>query len=123
MKALMKSANSPFVLALIVATAALGGCAVQRPGPPPGLEQKIETATSRSDHEDIATQYERQASNDAEAAKRHYGYAATYRKNISPRSGIASNENLAKHCEALARTYEQAAEQNRALARLHRAQP
>lgn len=111
------------VAAIAAATITLGGCAAQMPSPPAGIEQKMENASTPSDHNDIASQYERQASVDAAAAKRHLGYAATYRKNKSPRSGAQAHENLAKHCETLARTYQEASDQNLALARLHRALP
>lgn len=111
------------IAAIAAATIALGGCAAQKPSPPAGIEQKMESASTASDHNDIALQYERQATVDAETAKRHLGYAATYRKNKSLRSGVQAHENLAKHCEALARTYQQAADQNLALAKLHRALP
>ena len=98
----------------------VAGCAAQLPAAPAGIEQKIENASSRSDHEDVALQYERQAITDAAAATRHKGYAATYRKNVSRRSGLQAHLALAKHCEDLARTYEQAADENLVLARLHR---
>lgn len=111
------------VAAIAVASIALGGCAAQLPSPPAGIEQKMENAATSADHNDVASQYERQASVDAATAKRHLGYAATYRKNKSPRSGVQAHESLAKHCEALARTYEQAAEQNLALAKMHRELP
>lgn len=110
----------PVILVIAGAVMTLAGCATQVPTSPVGIEQKIETASSRVDHEDVATQYEQQAGVDTAAAKRHVGYAATYRKNRSPRSGVTAHENLAKHCETLARTYERAAEENLALAKLHR---
>jgi outer membrane murein-binding lipoprotein Lpp len=106
--------------ALVAAAIALAGCAAQGPSTPAGLEQKIEQAVSRVDHEDIAAQYERQAELDAAAAKRHQGYAATYLKNRAPRSGPEAHLALAKHCEALAQTYRQASEQNLEMAKLHR---
>ncbi len=111
------------VAAIAAATITLGGCAAQMPSPPAGIEQKMENASTPSDHNDIASQYERQATVDAAAAKRHLGYAVTYRKNKSPRSGVQEHENLAKHCETLARTYQEAADQNLSLAKLHRALP
>lgn len=111
------------ISAIAAAAITLGGCAAQLPSPPAGIEQKMENASTASDHNDVASQYERQASVDASMAKRHLGYAATYRKNTSPRSGVQAHENLAKHCEALARTYQDAADQNLALAKLHRALP
>ena len=106
--------------ALAGAAITVAGCTTQAPVPPAGIEQKIENASSRSDHDGVALQYEQQASVDAATAKRHIGYAASYRKNRSQRSGVQANESLAQHCEALARTYEQAAQQNLAMAKLHR---
>ena len=110
-------------LAALAAAIALGGCAFSGPAPTDGIEQRIAAASSRADHEYIAQQFERQATVDAAAAKRHLGYAAVYRRNTSPRSGPQAHEAMARHCEALARTYEQAAEQNLALAKLHRSMP
>lgn len=110
------------MISIVLASAVLvsGGCSTQAPMAPAGIEQKIENASSRTDHEDIATQYERQAAVDAAAAKRHEGYAATYRKNTSLRSGVQAHATLAKHCENLARTYQQAADENLVLAKMHR---
>ena len=102
------------------AFASLAACATQGPTPPIRVEQKIENASSRLDHEEIAAQYDRQALVDAAAAKRHHGYAETYRKNVSPRSGVQAHLALATHCENLARTYQQASDENTAVAQLHR---
>ena len=106
------------VLAALVLASA--GCATRAPMAPAGIEQKIENASSRLDHEELASQYEQQAVVDAAAAVRHRGYAATYRKNRSLRSGLEAHANLANHCETLARTYQQAADENLVLAKLHR---
>lgn len=108
------------IVALVAAVVALGGCAAQAPSAPVGIAQLIESASSGQDHENIASQYERQAVMDAAAAKRHVGYAATYRKNTSPKSGVQTHEEFAKHCESLARAYEQAADENLTLAKMHR---
>ena len=110
------------LIVLAGAAIALAGCAAQTPAFPTGFEQKIENANSRVDHEDIASQYERQAEVDAAAARRHQGYAGIYRKNTSPRSGVHAHAKLAQHCESLARIYRQAADENLALAKLHREQ-
>ena len=110
------------LIVLAGAAIALAGCAAQAPAFPTGFEQKIENANSRVDHEDIASQYERQAEVDAAAARRHQGYAGIYRKNTSPRSGVHAHAKLAQHCESLARIYRQAADENLALAKLHREQ-
>jgi outer membrane murein-binding lipoprotein Lpp len=105
---------------LVAAATALAGCAAQAPSIPPGLEQKIEQAVSSGGHEELAAQYERQAERDAAAAKRHQGYAATYRKNRPSGSGPDAHLELAKHCDALAKTYRQASEQNLEMSKLHR---
>lgn len=111
-------ATARFTLAGAVVS--LAACSTQGPTPPLGVEQRIEIASSRIDHEEIAAQYDRQAVVDAAAAKRHHGYAQTYRRNVSPRSGVQAHAALAKHCENLARTYQQAADENNAVAQLHR---
>lgn len=102
------------------AVASVAACSTQVPTPPLGIEQRIENASSRVDHEELAAQYDRQAIVDAAAAKRHQGYAQIYRRNVSPRSGVEAHTALAKHCENLARTYQQAADENNAVAQLHR---
>ncbi|MCW5660026.1 MAG: hypothetical protein KIT60_20180 [Burkholderiaceae bacterium] len=107
------------MLALAVAIT-LGGCATQGPAVPAGADQKIENASGRVDHEALASRYEAQAAADAAAARRHQGYAATYRRNTSPASGPQEHLALAQHCENLARAYQQAADENAALAMLHR---
>lgn len=115
-----KCPGARFVLALAVAAITLAGCATQGPTAPAGAGQKIENASSRVDHEGLASRYEAQAAADAAAAKRHESYAATYRRNASPASGPQEHLVLAKRCENLARTYQQAADENTALAKLHR---
>lgn len=108
------------VLALAVAAITLAGCATPGPTAPAIAQQKIENASSRVDHEGLASRYEAQAAADAAAARRHEGYAATYRRNTLPASGPREHQVLATHCENLARAYQQAADENTALAKLHR---
>lgn len=111
------AAATPFTLAGVVVL--LAACSTQGPPAPLVPEQRIEIAASRSDHEEIAAQYERQAFADAAAARRHLGYAHIYRRNVSP-EGREAHAALAQHCERLARTYQQAADENNAAAQLHR---
>lgn len=112
--------TSAVVAALAGVAMALTGCATQAPTAPVSVEQRIETASSRVDHEDLASRYEDQAALNAAAAQRHRGYAAIYRKNTSPRSGPEVHLAMAMHCENLARTLQQTADENLALAKLHR---
>jgi hypothetical protein len=106
----------------------LGGCATDGSVKPVGLGQKIEAARTRADHQEIAVVYERQAESDRAAAERHRGLARAYEQGWvwnPPRVGGVSsarreNQNLIAHCENLVRIYQQAAEENIALARAHR---
>lgn len=61
----------PTCLVLAAAFLILGGCATEGPIEPAGLEQKIEAARTRSDHQEPAVIYERQAAVDREATARH----------------------------------------------------
>lgn len=113
----------------------LAGCAAEGPVKPAGIEQKIEAARTRADHQDIAAAYEQQAEGDRSAAERYRGLARAYERGLvwsgppvgsleSIRSHAGNlgsqNQGLAALCENLARKYQQAAEENLALAREHR---
>lgn len=103
------------VLAAAILT--LGGCAAEGPVKPGGLEQKIEAARTSADHEVIASLYEQQAGADKAESERHRGLARAYGRSWTYKGGHA---NLSRHCENLARTHQQAAEENLALAKAHR---
>ncbi|MBL8348470.1 MAG: hypothetical protein JNN03_23790 [Rubrivivax sp.] len=115
-----RRSSTSALIALAGAAMVLAGCAAQDSTAPVSVEPKIANASNRVDHEDLASWYEGQAAVNAAAAKRHQGYAATYRKNTSPSAGPDVHLALALHCENLARTYQQAADQNLALAKVHR---
>ncbi len=129
----MKMNRRWLVLAAVVLT--LSGCAAERPVKPAGIEQKIEAARTRADHQDIAAVYEQQAAGDKAAAERYRGLARAYelgRVSSEPPAGSlesvrshagnlrSQNQGLVALCENLARKYQQAAEENLALAREHR---
>jgi len=109
-----------FGMGALLATAvlAVGGCATEAPVKPAGLGQKIENARTRADHEEIASLYEQQAGADKAAAERHRGFARFYARSGGPRG--APNPGMRSHCETLAQAYQQAAEENLALAKMHR---
>ncbi|WP_146039439.1 MULTISPECIES: hypothetical protein [unclassified Variovorax] len=96
------------------------GCASRPPEDSALRPARSERTVSELDHGAIAAEYERQAAIDAATAKRHFGYAITYRRNRTPASGVEVHETLARHCENLARTYEQAANENLHIAGIHR---
>ena len=99
---------------LVAAVLALGGCATEGPAKPAGLEQKIEAARTRADHQEIAAVYEQQAEGYKATAEWHRGWARAYER------GRWKSQNMVTHCENLARIFQQAAEETLALAREHR---
>jgi hypothetical protein len=125
---------------LAAAVFTLVGCAAEGPLRPADVEQKIGAARTRADHQEIAAEYEKQADWARDAAERHRGLARTYGAWLSntPHGGAAigaqgaardvfaqsraqkANQDLIEYCQNLARIYDQAAEQNLALARVHR---
>ena len=115
-----------FVLAAAVFI--LGGCAAEGPFRLAGLEQKIEAARTRADHQEIAAVYEQLAQRDRAASERHRALARAYEQGyvagtplVGSRITIEKeNRSLVAHCENLARIYQQAAEENLAMAREHR---
>ena len=100
-----------FLVAIVLA---LGGCAAQGPVKPAGLEQKIEAARTRADHQEIAAIYEQQAEGYKAMAEQHRRWARAYER------GRRKAQSFVAHCENLARIFQQAAEENLALARAHR---
>lgn len=104
---------------ILAAVSVLSGCALPSSSPYAPEEPRLQTAVGAEDHEALAKEYELQASADEAASKRHAGYASIYRRNTSWKA--AAHESLAKHCDEIARTYQTAAEQKLAMAKLHRA--
>ena len=106
---------------LVTAVLTFGGCAAEGPVKPAGLEEKIEAARTRSDHQEIAVVYERQAQDDRTASERHRAWARRYDQRHLSSAGVRGpNPAMAEHCRNLARIYQQAAEENLALAKGHR---
>lgn len=113
------------ILATVLLT--LGGCATDGPVEVAGLEQKIEAARTRTDHQELAVIYERQAAVEMEAKERYRASARAYERGwkwSGPRGGMVSartaNRHLIDHCENLARLHQLAADENVAMAKEHR---
>lgn len=115
-------------ISLAASVLTLGGCAVEGPRKPAGLEQKIEAARTSGDHQEIAAVYEQQAGVDREAMEWHRSLARAYERGwiwAGPRvGGVVSarrgNQTLIAHCDNLARLYREASDENLALAKEHR---
>lgn len=110
--------RAKWIIALLATTLILGGCASQDPKKPSSIEQRIEIANSPSDHQAIATEYEKQAAADKAASRMHQGLANKYKYLAGSKSFAPGS--LSQHCSKLAKLYEQAAAENLELAKMHR---
>ncbi len=130
---IIRSSKRPLTPLTITAIAlsalvVLGGCATQGPSSPQGIEQRVESARTESDHKDVASTYEQQAGVDKESSEKHRRLALTYANSWTPappwnsRGGTVPKGNpmMVRHCENLASLYEQASKANRELATEHR---
>ena len=81
------------------------------------MDTMIQSATTKADHEALATHYEQEAQALQAKAAEHRRMSQAYAK-----SGgyVATKTNLPQHCDALASTYEGAARENLELAKQHR---
>ncbi len=110
--------RTKWIIALLATTLILGGCIAQEPKKTSGIEQRIESANSSSDHQAIAAEYEKQAATDKATSRMHRDLANKY-KYLTGHKSFAPG-SLSQHCSNLAKLYEQAAAENLELAKLHR---
>ncbi|MCX8049328.1 MAG: hypothetical protein N3A55_06675 [Methylohalobius sp.] len=80
------------------------------------LEQAVKQATTPADHERIAARYERKADKLLNSARYHERLAETYARTDNPKMAADS----ARHCRAIAQRLKEAAEEMKALAKMHR---
>ncbi|SRR6266849_2511672 len=83
------------------------------------LDQMIANAKTPADHEAIAAFYDQEAAAAEEKAKLHHSNHKTYEK-YPPFRGLKAAPNMAYHCDALGRYFQEAADQDKALAAGHR---
>ena len=103
--------------ALLGAILSLGGCASIGGEQHATLQQKTAAARTRADHEDLARYYEQEATVLQGKAQQHELRAIAY----GPPSEYYRLENdFIRHCKYLASRYREAADENLALAKLHR---
>ena len=108
---------SGVVAALLAVNVSLGGCISSGSEKPARLQEKIEDARTKADHEELAGYYEQEASALQARAKQHKQKA----KASGPPTGYARlKDGFARHCNHLANKYRDDAETNLALAKLHR---
>ena len=95
----------------------LTGCASGPTAPPVDLLQRIESASTKGDHEALAAYYDREASTARASAVTHRKMATTYQGMIGSGRGNAS---MPAHCNAIVREQEAIATEYEGMAAAHR---
>jgi len=95
----------------------LADCASGPTAPPADLLQRIESASTKGDHEALAAYYEREASAARASAATHRKIATTYQGMIGSGRGSAS---MPAHCNAIVREQEAIATEFEGMAAAHR---
>ncbi len=103
-----KHVASALLLSIVLAGCASGPTSA----PVPELQQRIEAAQTRADHEALALNYDREAAAARAKAAEHRNMARSYRG----RSG----GSMEAHCNSLVRNYESVATEFEGLAADHR---
>jgi len=105
------------IVSLVLLGIALAGCAADPKVPSPELQQRIEAARTRADHEGLATYYVREAAGARAIAAEHRKMADTYQG--MTRSGRGGG-SIAAHCNSIVRMYEGIAAEYDGMAAEHR---
>lgn len=115
----MKQAlRTPQLLAaLLVAGALLGGCATaEKTSPSASLQQQVQSAHTKAEHQNLAAYYDKEAGMAHAAAETHRKMGMTYGPAPLGRSGL----NMQEHCNALGTKYDGIATDYEGLAAYHR---
>jgi len=84
------------------------------------MMSSVKNASSKSDHEQLAAQFEQEAEDLLKKAQRHEKLALEYEQ--TDNSKMLYGSDAARHCRNLAKKYREAAAESSALAKLHRQQ-
>jgi len=101
---------------LVLATVALAGCAQLATTPSAALQQQIETARTRTDHEALIKHYVGEAAAARAKAAEHRKMSTSYQGMIAGGRGGGS---MAAHCNAIASSFDGIATQFDAMAASH----
>ena len=112
----LKSSRRMAAVLLLVGVA-LSGCAGLATAPSPALQQQIETARTRADHEALAKYYDAEVARARAKVAEHRKMATGYQGMISGGRGGGS---MPAHCNAIASSYESIATQFDGMAASHR---
>ena len=116
MKTNLKSSRRMAAVLLLVG-AALSGCAGLSTVPSAALQQQIETARTRADHEALMANYNQQAAKARATAAEHRQLAKTYQASPPITRGGGS---MSAHCNAIASSFEGIAAQFEGMAAGHK---
>jgi hypothetical protein len=105
------------IVSLVLLGIALAGCAADPKAPSPELQQRIEAARTRGDHEALATHFEREAAAARALAANHRKMGTSYQGMIAGGRGAAS---MPVHCNAIVVKHEGIAADYDAMAAAHR---
>jgi len=103
-------------LTLVAFLGLMGSCAINPH--PMDMTQAVQSASTRSDHENLAKHYEDAAKDMRAKAAEHKKMLAQYEGNKGFYGKQASS--LISHCQGLVRIYEQAEKENLAMVEAHR---
>lgn len=116
MKTNLKSSRRMAAVLLLVG-AALSGCAGLSTAPSAALQQQIETARTRADHEALVKHYSGEATTARAKAAEHRKMATSYQGMIGGGRGGGS---MPAHCNAIASSFEGIAAQFEGMAAGHK---
>ena len=102
---------------LLLVGIALSGCAGLATAPSPALQQQIEAARTRADHEALVKFYNGEAATARAKAAEHRKMATSYQGMIA---GGRGSGNMPAHCNAIASSFESIATQFDGMAADHR---
>lgn len=105
----MNRRRSVWVCVSALSLLGAGSVAVAQQEHKPGMHMHKTELAHRPDHE-AAAEYKSEAMQLREKAQLHRGMATQYRKK-TPHKSSGSYENVARHCDKLAKSYEDAAKQ------------
>jgi len=113
----MNFKSSRRIASALLLSVVLAGCASGPNAPPPELQQRIESARTRSDHEGLVTYYNQEAAAARAKAAEHRKMAKSYQGMAVSGKGGGSMQS---HCNAIVSSYEGIAVEYDGLATSHR---
>jgi hypothetical protein len=111
----MKSSRR--IASLILLSVVLASCASGPNAPPSDLQQRIEGARTRGDHQALATYYDQQATAARTSAAEHRKMGSSYTGNYA---GGRGGTSMSAHCNEIVRSQESIAAQYEGMAAGHR---